>query len=187
MKSTRTIPLIAVLTALLLVASTALFADTLLADYFGVSPTLQYVDWEYTSGSHYQAYAFNPSSLTPTLHTGTADYQFRDWFGRWSTSDISVAQTYPYAPWSTQAAPAGGEPYDVEAYYFDDDLDNFYFTVITSYPSVTQGIFQEWRYHNTGVVQGDLAIDLGLSGSQTDDAGFTYNYGVDISHDVRPS
>jgi hypothetical protein len=56
--------------------------------------------------------------------------------------------------------PSGGESYDIEALYFDDDAEYFYFALITSYP-------------HAGSLAGDLAIDFG-------GAPYTYEYGIPI-------
>ncbi|MEI6503941.1 MAG: hypothetical protein WCP21_23260, partial [Armatimonadota bacterium] len=99
---------------------------TLLASHFGVNPTLTYINnWNYGTGT-YSGYQFTSGSLNPTLHTGTTDYQVNDWFGQWSTTTIGTTTSYP----GTGTSPAGAEPYDNEAYYFDDDGTNLYFAVI---------------------------------------------------------
>lgn len=56
-------------------------------------------------------------------------------------------------------APWGGEYYDVEAMYFNDDPENFYFAMVSSYPL-------------SGGLAGDLAFIL--------DSGTGYDYGVKI-------
>ena len=56
--------------------------------------------------------------------------------------------------------PWGGERYDVEALYFDNDADFFYFAMVTSFPMSGYN----------GVAAGDLAIDL--------DGNNGYEYGI---------
>lgn len=155
----------------------------LLDEYFGVNPTLTYVNnWNYGSGT-YSAYRFNLSSLAPTLHTGTADYQIDDWFGYWDGT-IGNYVSYP----GTGTYPSGEEPYDTEAYYFDDDGTNLYFAVVCGFPSPTTGLYTETRTDpDIPVTQGDFAIDLPGSGSQTDNWGFGYEYGVDLVDENRPT
>lgn len=160
-------------------------AATLLADHFGVNPTVSKINW---AGESYSAYAFNPNSLTPTLNTGTADYVVNDWWGKWSTDDMGFGVTYDQAPWLNSVMPEGEEPYDVEAYYFDDDRDNYYFVMVSSFPSVTQGIFEEPRLGDYPIIQGDFAISLpGYTSDQVDGSGFVYNFGVNIADDVMPA
>lgn len=154
----------------------------LLDQYFGVNPTLTYVSNWSTSNGTYSAYRFDTASLAPTLHTSTTDYQMDDWFGYWD-STIGHYVSYP----GTGTYPSGEEPYDTEAYYFDDDVNNIYFAAIVGFPSPATGIYTESRYYNWPVVQGDFAIDLGESGSQTDAWGFNYNYGVDLTDEINPN
>lgn len=167
-----------------LLATTQASAATLLLDHFGVSPKVKPITFEYASGQFYTAYAFDHDYFVPQGSV-SADYMVADWFGRW-TNTLSQGVTYNQPPYNT-TMPAGEEPYDVEAMYFDNDEDNLYFAIITSFPSPENGIFQESRLSNLGVVSGDLAIDLGLSGSQTDGNGFNYNYGINLTNDQRPS
>jgi hypothetical protein len=174
------------ITGLAIVALAAPAAHaTLLASRFGVSPQVQLIsNWQYAPGQYYTGYQFTSSSLAPTLHTGTVDYQVDDWFGRWSQTDLGVHTNYP----GTGAYPSGEEPYDTEAYYFDDDTSNLYFAVIVGFPSPANGIFLESRYSNAAVTQGDFALDTpGVSGSQQDSWGFQYDYGVDLADENRPA
>lgn len=53
-------------------------------------------------------------------------------------------------------APYGGELFDIEAIYFDDDADNAYLAVVGSFP-VPMGA----EFLGTTVAAGDLGIDLG--------------------------
>jgi hypothetical protein len=66
--------------------------------------------------------------------------------------------------------PAGGEPYDIEALYFDDTTGYVYFVIVTSMPE-TGYIDQYGRYTTTG----DLALDLDRN-SGTGEYG--YEYGI---------
>lgn len=173
---------------ILLVASLPASA-TLLADHFGVNPEVIATNWNYGSGT-YSAYRFDPASWTPTNHTDTVDYQVNDWFGRWDPVTGFDTQTYPYAPWDTSTVPSPDEPYDTEAYYFDDDADNFYFVVVTGFPSPEYGIYTEPRLGGDGypIVQGDFAIDIvGHGSGQTDGSGFQYSFGVDLTDEIRPA
>ena len=151
---------------------------TLLGDYFGVTPEVT----PFNNGS-YSAYQFDTSSLAPTLHTGTVDYEVNDWFGSWSQTVMGDYVTY------AGDYPSGEEPYDIEAYYFDDDDQNLYFAFIVGFPSPTTGIFTETRTTpDVTVTQGDFALDLPrVTGSQTDNWGFAYDYGVDLVDENRPS
>ena len=159
---------------------------TLLADHFGVNPQVQLIsNWEYSTGNFYTGYEFISSSLAPTHHTGTVDYQVDDWFGYYSQTSLSGHVNYP----GTGTYPSGDEPYDNEAYYFDDDANNVYFAVVVGFPSPVNGIYNETRTSpSIYVTQGDFAIDAPhLSGSQTDSTGFAYDYGVDMTDENRPA
>ncbi|MHB8101722.1 MAG: PEF-CTERM sorting domain-containing protein [Methanosarcina sp.] len=63
--------------------------------------------------------------------------------------------------------PAGGEPYDIEALYFDDDAQNMYIAIVTSLP--TNGHTDNYGRHTD---PGDIAIDLNNNGG--------YEYGIKI-------
>jgi hypothetical protein len=159
------------------------FADTLLQSRFGVNPELVYRNWEYASGQYYSAYQFDQDSLKPTKNLGTVDYQLDDWFGRWTDKIGQGVYDYP----GTGTPPAGEEPYDTEAYYFDDDRDNLYFATLMGFWTPDWGPWQEVRSGFETIIQGDFAIDLGIPGSQTDNWGFNYNFGVDLTPEIRPT
>ncbi len=54
--------------------------------------------------------------------------------------------------------PSSGELYDVEAIYFDNDMNNIYITIVTSFP------FSGLQYDsNTWVAPGDLSLNLGIN------------------------
>jgi hypothetical protein len=158
---------------------------SLLESHFGVTPTLTYIsNWQYASGQYYSGYQFNTGSLAPTKNLHSVDYRVNDWFGQWDNTSVMGHTDYP----GTGTYPSGAEPYDVEAMYFDDDGRNLYISIITSLRSPTTGIFVETRQGlNIPVTQGDLAIDLGLTGSQQDTRGFRYNYGLDLVDENRPN
>jgi hypothetical protein len=63
--------------------------------------------------------------------------------------------------------PAGGEPYDIEALYFDDDAQNMYIAIVTSLPN--DGYTDNYGRHTD---PGDIAIDLNNNGG--------YEYGIKI-------
>ena len=177
-------PLLWGIVALALMAPAA--HATLLADHFGVTPQVQLIEnWEYRLGRYYTGYQFISSSFAPTLHTDTVDYQYNDWFGRWSQTALGSYTSYP----GTGSYPSGEEPYDTEAYYFDDDENNLYFAVVVGFPSPANGIYMETRTNpDIAVTQGDFALDVPwVSGSQTDNWGFAYDYGVDLTDENRPS
>lgn len=164
-------------------------ADTLLASRFGVLPQVDYIHrWRYQHQppgppSFYSAYTFDPDSLAPNHNTASTNYVVDGWFGYWDPNNLSTPLVdHP----GTGTRPTWGEPYDVEALYFDDDADNLYFAVIMGFHSPAEGIFVEERL-GIPVVQGDFAIDFGLPGSQTDNWGFRYNYGIDITTEIRPT
>ena len=83
--------------------------------------------------------------------TGTFD---NAWAPISSTADYFVDDN-----WSTYhgRTPFGGEAFDIEAIYFDDDAANAYVAVVTSLPLPVGRVFL-----NELVVPGDLGIDLGF-------------------------
>ena len=156
---------------------------TLLSDRFGVTLQLQP-----TSGGA-GSYSFNWASFKPTKNANTVDWIEADWFGWWSTSSTSdhsnVRGYYP----------SGGEWYDVEAIYFDNDDVNFYVAIVTSVPhykdygsgNASVGIYDNRLSGGYWVRPGDLSIDLGLPNTARQEryGVWHYNYGLDIVDDDR--
>lgn len=172
------------LLALVAVASVA--NATLLADHFGVSPQLTYrYNWQYAPGQYYTGYQFTSGTLNPTLNTGSTDYTVNDWYGRWSQTTLGANTSYP----GTGTYPSGEEPYDTEAYYFDDDNDNLYVAIIVGFPSPANGMYVDTRTDPDIIVShGDFALDTPyVTGSQQDSWGFQYDYGVDLTDENRPA
>lgn len=169
---------------ILLLAAAGMAQASLLQDRFGVTPQLvDETGWVYDGTNIYSGYRFDVSSLAPTKNLATVDYNVDDWYGRWNNTSLTDHTNFdPTGTW-----PLGSEPYDVEAMYFDDDGRYMYISIITSVQTPTEGIFVENRDGGDNpVVQGDLAFDLGMSGSQTDQRNFTYNYGLDTVDENRP-
>ena len=158
---------------------------SLLKDYFGVNLSLLPPH----DGGIY--YSFNRSSFEPTKHT-ECSYTVLDWYGNWNYNDWKTTTI-----WGTE--PSGGEWYDVEAMYLDNDEDNIYAVIVTSCPFYydwsfiggTTGVgIYEPRYSSypiyKWIVPGDLCIDLGKN--PRDEKGATetsYDYGIDIVHEQR--
>ncbi len=86
-----------------------------------------------------------------------------DWTPASSTADYVIDDN-----WSAyHGRPAhGGELFDVEAMYFDNDATNAYIAVVTSF-NVPGGV----NYLGQHITAGDLAMDMGLG---------DYSLGVDI-------
>ena len=83
--------------------------------------------------------------------TGTFD---NSWLPVSSTADYFVDDNYS----AYFGRPAfGGEAFDIEAIYFDDDATNAYVAVVTSLPLPVGRVFL-----NELVLPGDLGIDLGM-------------------------
>ncbi len=148
-------------------------AGTLLDEHFGVTLQLGQKQWD--SKQHAYTYPFNLDSLVPTKNTTSADYAVSDWYGAWSKTRLNHYRTV----WGEH--PAGDEPYDVEAMYFDDDPENLYVAVVTSFP-LPPGLV-ETRADDRRIVTGDLALDLGLNSPAAD--GFRYDYGINVNHEIR--
>jgi LPXTG-site transpeptidase (sortase) family protein len=180
-------------------------ATGLLATHFGVTLQLQAPH----DGGSYNSFDWN--SFQPTLNTATADYTEGDWYGNWSeTSTSATTIQHASAPGTADQDwfPSGGEWYDVEAIYFDNDANNIYVAIVTSVPfavnnpdfGVISGVnavevgVGDNRY-NPGSDQprfwvrpGDLAISLfkGTGRSERYNT-WHYDYGLDLVHENRNS
>ena len=135
-------------------------SPNLLEDWFGVQLGLV------NHGGGDGPYAFDLNSFAPTKHTGTADYVQTDWYGKYLISDI----------WGQK--PHGGETYDVEALYLDNDQDNLYLAIVTSFP---------FPYNSPGAYfSGDVSLDFGYGTPRVEKFGnWHYNYGLDLVHENR--
>jgi len=181
----NTVALIALMVASLIVLSGAASAD-LLWDHFGVDLDLDlaagYTDiYQSTTSYPFDASSFIPTKITKTGHS---NWIVNDWWGSWNASDDPTE--YQSAPGAGQY-PTGAEPYDVEAMYVDIDASNMYIAIVTSFDPSPGYTEQRLGLPYTLVVTGDLAIDLhgkGVNTPFTD--GFSYDYGVNINHEVRP-
>lgn len=146
-------------------------AADLLSGYFGVNPSVTLV---LEPGRYH--YEFD-HDWTP-VGSPTASWAVHDYTGAWSDTDIEEGDL-------TQIT--GGEPYDVEAVYLDDDGQNLYVAVVTSFPSpVPDGGYYDNRFAGEDVLihSGDLAIDFGLNGPNGSDP-FSYDWGVNLTNEVR--
>lgn len=175
----RTYLALAIVTGALVLAAGSAYADLNLFDeYFGVSPTLGAPQTDVLNGGTYTPFA--TGSLLPTRHLDTLDYVVDDWWGSWSFTDPSG---YVSGSGAGQV-PAGGEPYDVEAIYFDDTASDLFVVIVTSFDP-PPGRYENRVSGSPLVVSGDLAIDLREGTPHSD--GFRYNYGVNINFEVRPT
>lgn len=66
--------------------------------------------------------------------------------------------------------PSGGEPYDIEALYFDDDAQNMYIAIVTSLSP--DGHTDEYSRHTD---PGDIALDVDNKGNT---GTYGYEYGI---------
>ena len=173
--------------------------ESLLQWHFGVTPTLDTSAFNnsagYNDGSGANGgYPFNLNSLIPTKHMDTADYTISDWFGSWDKDFgfTNISGLYP----------SGGEWYDVEALYLDNDEDYIYVSVITSASfkdtnlagndaNKTIGIVDPRLDTTTAFIRpGDLSISLlknGTARKERANTTWNYNYGLDLIDDVRPN
>ncbi len=158
---------IVVVIASVLVLSVPAGAD-ILSSHFGVTLEIDTNTnyWDYKDGHGERTYPMDQDSYTPTLNTDTADHIVDDWFGEWKYDNRTIFGTKP----------SGGEPYDVEAIYFDDDQENLYIAIVTSF-GPNPGY--------NGVVSGDIALDFGINDEYSD--GFSYDFGVNINNEIRRS
>jgi len=167
----------------------------LLEDHFGVQPTL--LDPNPYSSQWTESLVgapFDLTSLKPTKHTDTVDFYVEDWYGEWHSDDWyhkplredpnGHGYFDPNDPSSyANGYPSGGEPYDVEALYFDNDADNLYIAVVTSFDPPPGHIEDGRGYNNLLVLDGDIALDFGLQTPHDD--GFSYDFGVNLNHEER--
>jgi hypothetical protein len=162
-----------------------------------------------------QTWVFNWSTLKPTQHTNTANWGESDWIGLHTPSvgfDFSGAyapggDVDPYSSKTDHTAPdgsdtqndyypSGGELYDLEAMYFDNDKDYFYISFVSSAPFSNKWINADGTLchdlsipetassrTNSVVIPGDIAFDFGLN--EENDATFSYDFGIDLTHEVR--
>jgi hypothetical protein len=161
--------------------------DTLLEGRFGVTPLLDTLDTRFDQHHNATSYHFLAGSLIPTKNTSTADYIIDDWWGEWSDTTLGSYQSWSYAGQGPGTYPAAEEPYDVEAIYFDNDESYLYIAIVTSFVP-PPGRQEDRASGTTLVVSGDLGLDVGALGHNTPAGdGFQYDFGVDITDDVRPS
>jgi hypothetical protein len=150
----------------------AAFSGTLRQDHFGGAlSTEEGTAYSPTLGEGFTRHVFshdwNPSASTAT-HV-VDDYQ-----GYWSQSDIDE-----HDPGNV----SGGEPYDIEAMYFDADQDNLYVSIVASTPPPPGR--SESRLGGLFFVTGDLALDFGMNGPASEDDPFNDEFGVDLNNEVR--
>ncbi len=155
---------------------------TLLNDRFGVILALQ-APW---GGGTYNSFDF--ASLSPTKNLATVDWVESDWYGNWNTSNFSYTTLRGQYP-------SGGERYDVEALYFDNDEENLYIAIVTSVPhlwdwgggNVGVGIYETRIFGGVWIRLGDLSLNFGLNPPRVERNGtsWSYDYGVDLVHEDR--
>ncbi|MCK4548236.1 MAG: hypothetical protein KAW17_12445 [Candidatus Eisenbacteria sp.] len=111
---------------------------------------------------------------TPSQHIGTTDFVVDDWYGKESLS---------FDPYITLfgSVPSGGEPYDVEAIYLDNDGEFLYVSIVTSFPP--EG-FTHPEIPDIHVPPGDITI--GINGGLYD-FGIDVDGGTGIIHATTPS
>lgn len=88
---------------------------------------------------------------------------FSDWVPDTGTVDYTV-EDFTGSNWESNGHPWGGEHYDLEAMYFDDDSHNAYFAIVTSMGPQGYG----------GCSPGDMALDLDQNG--------VYEYGIVLTN-----
>lgn len=152
-------------------AAAGLAAAGPLADHFGVNLAVGPA----TLAGHAVTDTFT-NSWTPV--PPTADYVIGDWYGK-PALEWDPYPTHKPPKWAVGTFPNGGEPFDVEALYFDDDMLNIYIAVVTSVPAPPGYVqpghpTEEYGY----IFTGDLSI--GVNGTP-------YAYGIDINlNDTGP-
>ena len=151
-----------ILMAAALVATTA--GATVLDTHFGVSLSVGFKDFgggKSGADAHINSWAST---------SATADSAVDDWYGKPAMEYDPFPNSTPLV-WGVGSWPSGGEPYDVEAVYFDDDAANLYIAVVTSVPGCP-GFIQPGLESYGYIMTGDLS--LGINGA-------AYAFGVDIN------
>ena len=143
----------------------------------GLIPTINTVDWivENNIDSRYKDNN-DPSYPDHTGYSATGTHKK----GTGSTSVIfEEPKLYHPDSWSNSnnrggfyLQPSGGEYYDIEAMYFDDDAQNVYIAIVTSMPK--GGI--------NGVEAGDIAIDFDQKETFSE---YGYEYGIKTHPDTE--
>jgi len=169
----------------------------LLKNHFGVTLGLLDTPQSWTFGSDtWWYYGFDLASFKPTQNTDTADFYVEDWYGAWDVKGrTTYYNTHPNFRTDTSGDfnpditstyangwPYGGEIYDAEAIYFDNDNDNLYIAVVTSYDPPPGRNETNWGW--TGGVQGfsgDLALEIPANENTT----FDYLFGVNWNNEQR--
>lgn len=151
-------------------------AQTLLESHFGITLSVsEQTDHSDILGGDYTRYVFD-NTWAPT--PASADYALDDYTDYWSETDASVGDG---------TVIAGGEIYDVEALFFDDDAENLYMSIVTSF-APPPGYYEDRITGSTPlVVTGDLALNLGLNGPASANDPFNYDYAVNLNNEVRQS
>lgn len=149
--------------------------STLLESHFGVELSVgQATDYCPILGGDYTRYVFeNEWDPTPA----TADHTVEDYTAYWSDTDFDVCDS---------TVISGGEPYDVEALYFDDDVQNLYISIVTSFDPPA-GRIDTRVGGGVLVVSGDVGLNLGLNGAASGVDPFNYDYAVNVNNEVRQS
>jgi hypothetical protein len=172
----------------------------LLYNHFGVQLKLLDQPKTYTFGDDtWSYYGFDLASFKPTKNTQTADFYVEDWWGAWDVKGrTKYYNTHPnfrtdptngFNPDDPDTYangwPYGGEIYDAEAIYFDNDADNLYIAVVTSYDPPPGRVETNWGW--SGGLQGfsgDLALEIP---AQEKDQPFAYRFGVNWNDETRNS
>ncbi len=175
MVSTRKLILISV-AALLFVVPPAC-AD-LLFDHFGVTLTLGAAQTDTINGGTFTPFA--AGTFAPTQHLASVDYVVDDWYGSWDFTDLDNFDSA-----GTGVEPAGAEPYDIEALYFDDTPTDLLIVIVTSFDPAP-GHYETRVTGDPLVVSADLALDLGLNAPHSPDD-FSYDFGVNMNPENRPA
>jgi len=181
-----------------LLALSLVGGQTLLSNRFGVTLTLLPPHDGGTNNS------FDWTSFQPTLNTVSTDYEESDWYGNWSWADWNVT-TIQHTPapgtGDHDDLPSGAEPYDVEAIYFDNDLENFYIAIVSSVSFGVDtdnngvvddvGIVEQRLNANRAFVRpGDISLNLFKSATsrlEYNNTTWCYNYGLNITDEIRPN
>jgi hypothetical protein len=178
----------------------ALLALPAMATSHGMTGNL-YADWGVNLNQAYIDDAAHSTSNSQNWvpSSSTADYVIEnnidpstnghDWTGYYSTgthlmknADYQNPTTFIESMLGSYYSPAGGEPFDIEALYFDNDASNVYIAVVTSMGingyDLQDNNLHDYEYgastnDNGHIEPGDIAIDL--------DNNNVYEYGV-ITH-----
>jgi hypothetical protein len=149
-------------------------SNNLPASYDGWKPKDSSVDWivENNIDRQYHAgqYSYGGTDLFNWAGSKYGTHKMKNGTSS-SISDYDEPTIYCSDQGKYYIQPAGGEAYDIEALYFDDDSKNVYLAIVTSVPL---GGSSGWK-------MGDIALDINdTNGNVAGGTTTSYEYGIKV-------